>query len=71
MICAAAQQPGVEGAILSILKDPIVAIALARQIDREAGVSITANLQEAALAVIAARNPNKEEHHHVGTPQAA
>lgn len=47
-----APNPGIEGAILSILNDPIATLALARQIDRENGEGTTANLQAAAIDLI-------------------
>lgn len=54
--------PGVSGAILSILNDPIAALTLARQIDREnGGECITANLQAAAIAAIAGEPSNVKE----------
>lgn len=58
---APARLPGIEGAILDFLNDPIAALCLARQIDRDAGVEITANLQEAAIAAIAAAPIIREE----------
>lgn len=57
--------PGVEGAILSILQDPIAALCLARQIDRDEGAGTTIRLQEAAIAVIAAQEPKEEDHAHI------
>ena len=50
---SAPASPGVSGAILEILCDPVAALCLARQIEREAGEGTAANLQEAAIAVIA------------------
>lgn len=53
--------PGVSGALLEILHDPIAALCIARQIDREAGAGTAANLQEAAIRVIAGDQPNEEQ----------
>ena len=58
---APAVEPGVSGAILEILHDPIAALCFARQIDREAGAGTAANLQEAAIRVIAGEQAHKGE----------
>ena len=57
--------PGVDGALLALLQDPIEALCLARQIDREAadpGESITTSLQNAAVDLICGDHRNEECH---------
>lgn len=58
---APARLPGIEGAILDVLQDPIAALCLARQIERDEGAGTATHLQEAAIRVIVGEAKTQEE----------